>query len=108
MRRTTVYRKSKQLPTRQPGYRPMVDALEERLPPGDVLLGGMLGKSWLTPAVTGFAAVPPQALDRLFDGRRPGTPGRAPTAHVGAVLLGGPQDFFLPTSPAGPRLGPRY
>jgi hypothetical protein len=40
----------------RPAARPTVEALEERIPPGDVLLAGMLGKSWLAPQMTRFAS----------------------------------------------------
>jgi hypothetical protein len=42
MRRSTPNRKATNPPPRSRGYVPTIEPLEERLHPGDVLLGGML------------------------------------------------------------------
>jgi len=79
MRRTS---KTKNHANRMPclvSYRPVVESLEERLPPGDVLLGGSLMGAWLgrnesVPRADALGAVNSQggswfAYDRMLQAR---------------------------------------
>jgi hypothetical protein len=86
---------SRRLQPRSRSYQPAVEILEERLPPGDVVLGGMLGRSWLTPAVTGLAA-DPLAAPRIEILNRGGSQQLArPTLMYAAAYHGVGSNLFI-------------
>jgi hypothetical protein len=64
MRGSRTNRTYQNTPPRHSSHRPTVETLEERLQPGDVLLGGMLGRSWLPPELTRFASEQALAASR--------------------------------------------
>src|SRR5262245_18826063 len=66
MQRTLTFRDRAR---RRPGtYRPQLEPLEERLPPGDAVLGSLLARSFLEPSPLRGDARPWPAASRRGDG----------------------------------------
>src|SRR5437879_8896 len=79
-------------------YRPYVDVLEDRLPPGDAVLGGWLAWSWSQPA---FPLRHPGSLASQSEltAESPATLRVLPSAHELSAPIGGarlPVDAALP------------
>lgn len=95
-------------------YQPHLESLEERLPPGDVLLAGLLTGSWLESSVAGLdpaAAVSPGLADAGRPARAPRTrasqPPAAPSvawrlATVSLPAANGPVESSRPQAQATP------